>query len=157
MQARTFHLILALLTAASAGCATAQRAPVDDASIEQEIRRLDAAVADALLRKDIQALEAMWAEDFTVNNPRNTVTRGRAQVIALVRNGAIDYSSFRLEIEAILIRGETVVVMGNETVKPIGNAPLAGQTVRRRYTHIWMKRNGEWRLTARHANVVFPG
>ena len=58
------------------------------------------------------------------------------------------------EIETMLFHGDTVIVMGQETVTPVGKAPFAGQTVRRRYTHFWMKRGGDWLLTARHANVI---
>jgi ketosteroid isomerase-like protein len=135
------------------GGAPAQGADQQGA-IETEIRRLDRAEADGLLHKDLAALERIWAEDFTVNNPRNSVSRGRDAVAALIRNGTIDYSSFVREIEAVLIHGETVIVMGSETVAPVGKAPFAGQTIRRRYTHFWMRRDGEWRLTARHANVI---
>jgi len=123
-------------------------------AVETEIRRLDRAEAEGLLHKDIAALERIWAEDFTVNNPRNSISRGSEAVVALIRNGTIDYSSFVREIEAVLIHGETVIVMGSETIAPVGKAPFAGQTIHRRYTHFWMKRNGEWRLTARHANVI---
>jgi ketosteroid isomerase-like protein len=28
------------------------------------------------------------------------------------------------------------------------------QTVKRRYTNIWMKKDGNWKLVARHANVI---
>jgi hypothetical protein len=44
--------------------------------------------------------------------------------------------------------------MGSETITPVGKAPFAGKTIKRRFTHFWMKRSGEWRLTARHANVI---
>jgi hypothetical protein len=44
--------------------------------------------------------------------------------------------------------------MGAETVRPIGKAPLAGQTVKRRFTNIWSREGGTWRLIARHANVI---
>jgi len=77
-------------------------------------------------------------------------------VVALIRNGTIDYSSFVREIETILFHGDVVIVMGAETITPVHKAPFAGQTVRRRYTHFWMRRGGEWRLTARHANVICP-
>jgi hypothetical protein len=43
--------------------------------------------------------------------------------------------------------------MGGETVKPKGKAPFPGQTVRRRFTNIWMKRDG-WQLTARQATII---
>jgi hypothetical protein len=31
---------------------------------------------------------------------------------------------------------------------------LKGQIVRRRFTHVWIKENGEWKLFARHANNI---
>jgi len=125
-----------------------------NSALEQEIRKLDMAEADAVLRSDLPALEKLWAEDFIVNNPGNEISKGRKEVVRLVRAGIIKYSSFVREAESVLLRGNTVIVMGLETVKPIGNAPGAGQTLRRRYTNIWMKRNGRWLLTARHANVI---
>ena len=77
-------------------------------------------------------------------------------MVALIRNGTIDYSSFARDIETILFHDNVLIVMGSETITPVNKAPFAGQTVRRRYTHFWMRRNGAWRLTARHANVVCP-
>lgn len=133
---------------------SAQNPPHD--SLERDIRRLDHAEAQGLLHRDSTALRKIWATDFTVNSPRNSITRGSDAVVALIRNGTIDYSSFVREIETILFHGNAVIVMGSETITPVNQAPFAGQTVRRRFTHFWMRRNGEWRLTARHANVVCP-
>jgi len=135
------------------GLVSGQSAKQNNA-LEQEIRKLDMAEADAVLRSDLPAMEKLWAEDFTVNNPGNEISKGRKEVVRLVRAGIIKYSSFVREAESVLLHGNTVIVMGLETVKPIGNAPGAGQTLRRRYTNIWMKRNGRWLLTARHANVI---
>lgn len=123
-------------------------------SLEALIRRIDASEAAGLLNRDSTALRKIWAHDFTVNNPRNSITRGSEEVIALIRNGIIDYSSFTREIETILFHGNTVIVMGSETLTPVNRSPFAGQTVRRRFTHFWMQRGGEWRLTARHANAI---
>ena len=131
------------------------QSPAQD-SLEALIRRLDHAEAQGLLRRDSTALRKIWASEFTVNNPRNSITRGSEAVIALIRNGTIDYSSFERDIETILFHGDVVIVMGSETITPANKAPFAGQTSRRRYTHFWMLRNGEWRLTARHANLVCP-
>lgn len=146
MAAISFYLI-------SVSSAAAQ-SPQD--SIETLIRGLDRAEAEGLLNRDSTALRKIWADDFTVNNPRNSITRGSGEVVALIRNGTIDYSSFVREIETILFHENTVIVMGLETIKPVNKAPFAGQTIRRRFTHFWMLRNGQWRLTARHANVICP-
>jgi len=144
-------VVIFVLTGLVVGQSTKKRA-----ALEQEIRRLDAAEANGLLQKDAAALEKLWAEDFTVNNPRNSITHGRKEVLALIENGTIDYASFVRDIETILFHEDTVIVMGLETIKPVGKAPYAGQTVRRRFTHFWMKRGGKWLLTARHANVICP-
>ncbi len=106
-------------------------------TLEQEIRKLDLAEAEAILRKDFQALDKLCAKDFTVNNPRGEIIKGSESVKNLIRSGVINYASFVREIEAVLIYGKTVVTMGRETIVPNENAPQAGQTVRRRYTNIW--------------------
>ena len=121
-------------------------------TLEQEIRKLDLAEADAIMRGDFAALNKLLAEDFTVNNPRNEIVKGREAVFTLIRSGTINYSSFVREPETFLFYGNTVVVMGLETIKPTGTE----QTVRRRYTNIWMKKKGKWLLTARHANLICP-
>jgi len=131
----------------------AQNSKKPKATLEQKIRKLDLAGAEAVLRKDFGALDKLFAKDFTVNNPRGEISKSRETVKELIRSGAINYASFVREIEAVLIYGKTVITMGRETIVP-ENAPQAGQTVRRRYTNIWMKRNGKWLLTARHASVI---
>ena len=121
---------------------------------EGEVRKIDQAEAGAILRNDAAAAEAFYADDIVVNNPRYTVTNGKQALMALIKTGNIHYSSFFREIETVAFQGETAIVMGKETVKPDGNAPGAGQTILRRYTNIWMKRDGKWLLIARHANII---
>ncbi len=120
-----------------------------DVSVEREIRRLELAHADAVLRGDLAAMDKIWTKDFQVNNPFNGIDRADR-----IRTGAVTYSSFLREIESVQIHGNTVIVMGRETVVPKGNSPDAGKTINRRYTNIWMLRNGNWRLIARHASVI---
>ena len=146
-------LLATVVTLILTGSALGQSVKQNGA-LEQDIRRLDLAEADAIQRKDFAALNKLLAEDFTVNNPRNEIVKGREAVFALIRSGIVNYSSFVREPEAVLIYENTAVVMGLETIRPTGNAPGAGQTVRRRYTNIWMKKKGKWLLTARHASVI---
>jgi ketosteroid isomerase-like protein len=117
--------------------------------IEREIRKLDLAHADAVLRGDLVAMDKIWTRDFKVNNPFNEVDKADR-----IRSGAVTYSSFVRVPESIVIHGNTVIVMGREEVVPKGNSPGAGKTINRRYTNIFMKRDGRWRLIARHASVI---
>lgn len=139
-----------ILAVFALGSASAQSLK-QKAKIEQEIRRLDLAHAEAILRGDLAALDKLWTEDFKVNNPFNQIDRADR-----IRTGAVTYSSFTREPETVLVHGDTVIVMGRELVVPKGNSPDAGKTINRRYTNIWMKRSGKWRLVARHASVICP-
>jgi ketosteroid isomerase-like protein len=94
-----------------------------------------------------------------VNAPNNQVVIGKAAVLdTFVRAGVINFSSFERTMEFVRVDGDLVIIMGLETVKPLSDAPgaglLAGQTVNRRFTNIWKKEAGSWRLFARHANVI---
>jgi ketosteroid isomerase-like protein len=144
------RLILLAMACATVltGSASAQ-SPKRQATVEQEIRRLDLAHADAVLRGDQAAMDKLWTEDFIVNNPFNEIDKADR-----IRTGAVTYSSFVRVAESVVIHGETAIVMGRETVVPKGTSPEAGKTINRRYTNIWMKREGGWRLVARHASVI---
>jgi ketosteroid isomerase-like protein len=141
-------LLAVVLTVLVPGLVSAQSVK-QKAAIEQEIRRLDLAHADAVLRGDLAAMDKLWTKDFTVNNPFNEIDKADR-----IRTGAVTYSSFIREAESVLIHGDTVIVMGREIVVPKGDSPDAGKTINRRYTNIWMKRDGKWRLVARHASVI---
>lgn len=145
-------LLLVTISFIVAGSALGQSAKGNDA-IAQEIRKLDLKEADAVLRADFLTVEQLWAEDLTINNPFNEVVKASRGPI---RTGTLTYSSFVREIESVQIHADTVIVMGRETVVPKGDSPDAGKTIHRRYTNIWMKREGRWLLTARHASVVCP-
>ena len=106
-------LLVTAVTIFATSLVSAQSAKQNDA-LEQEIRKLDSAEADAILRSDLAALEKIWVEDYTVNNPGNEISKGRAEAVKLIRAGIIKYSSFVREIETILFHGNTVVVMGLE-------------------------------------------
>src|SRR5262249_10307540 len=112
------------------------------------------AEAAAVLASDVPTMEKLWTDDFTVNAPSNRVLKGKNDAIKAVKDGFLDYSSFERDVEAVLVHGDTVILMGHETVKPKGKAPFAGQTLRRRFTNIWMKRDGRWQLTARQATII---
>lgn len=117
--------------------------------IEIEVRKLDSLHAAAVLSGDLKEMDKYWTEDFIVTNPFNEIDRADR-----IRNGAVTYSSFQRIAEAVRVIDNTVIVMGKEIVVPKGKSPDAGKTINRRYTNIWMKRSGQWRLVARQASVI---
>jgi ketosteroid isomerase-like protein len=142
-------ILVAVTVTTILSCSALGQSAKQKAVIEQEIRRLDLAHAVAVLRGDQVAMDKLWTEDFIVNNPFNEIDKADR-----IRTGALTYSSFLRVAESVVIHGDTVIVMGREAVIPKGNSPDAGKTINRRYTNIWMKRKGKWRLVARHASVI---
>jgi hypothetical protein len=116
MQEKLMRLIYlaVVLTVFVSGSVSAQSVK-QKAKIEQDIRRLDLAHADAVLRGDLKALDKLWTEDFKVNNPFNQIDRADR-----IRTGAVTYSSFIREPETVLINGDTVVVNGPAKDLPKG-------------------------------------
>src|SRR5688572_14367668 len=155
MKPATMFPFLLLLLACAIVPAYAQ-VDADSANDEAAIRALQEQLRLGVLNRDSEALGRLWSEDFMVNSPFNQVAPNAAVVLDLMRQGLIHYTSFEVRIEHIRIDDDIAIVMGGETVQPTGSAPLAGQTVQRRFTHVWRRDDGEWRLIARHANNVIP-
>jgi ketosteroid isomerase-like protein len=128
--------------------------PESNGTLEAEIRNIDREEASAVLATDLPTLEKFWADDFTVNGPNNQILKGKTNALELVKSGVLDYASFEREQESVLLYSDIAIIMGLETVKPKGNSPFAGQTLRRRFTNIWMKQNDRWQLVARQATII---
>ena len=120
----------------------------------QEIRKLDQAAAKAVLEKDENAIARFFSKDSVKNNPRSGLTLGSAGVIGAGRSGIIDYYSFDRNIESVQIYGKTAIVMGNEVVVTKNHDGGPANTIRRRYTNVWMKIGKNWQIVARHANII---
>jgi ketosteroid isomerase-like protein len=129
-------------------------AQVDTTALREEIRTLDLAHADAIFNGNAEALDSLMDDDITVNHPTNRIVKEKKELLVLVRQGVIRYTSFERFPETFLFFNDMVVVMGKETVVPANEAPNAGTILQRRYTNVWIKRDGKWRLTVRHANNV---
>lgn len=137
------------------GCSTAML-PLQPPGTADEaaIRRLEERERVAVLYRDTEPLLQLWSEQLVVNAPSNQISADRAAVLSLIRQGLIHYSAFERRIERLRIDGDIAIVMGGETIQPTGNAQQTSPTVQRRFTHVWKKEAGVWRLVARHANTV---
>jgi len=121
---------------------------------ETQIRNLEQREARAILAKDTLTLfNELWAPEFIVNNPANIVVT-KQQVIKLLKSGKINYETFERTIEKIAILDHTAIVMGQEEMKPQGVTDNSGKKVIRRFTNVWLKRQGKWKMVARQATIA---
>ncbi len=119
------------------------------AAVLEAVSRIDT----ALLTDDRPAFAAALASDFSVNTPENRVAP-RAGVVARNAQGQIAYARYERTIDYAGLRGDMVVLMGEERVTPKGASPDAGKRVTRRFTDLWRQEDGRWRLTARQATIL---
>jgi hypothetical protein len=121
---------------------------------EELIRGLEQEERMAVLKGDTAKLfRELWSPGFIVNNPANMVVT-RPQIAELIRSGKINYESFERIIEKISVIDHTAIVMGREELKPQGETDNAGKQVVRRFTNVWVRQQGKWKLAGRQATIV---
>jgi hypothetical protein len=128
----------------------------NNAKTEGEIRKLEQMVVMAILNADTNTLKQVWAPEFLVNNPRNDISANRKAVLQIQKSGMIDYSTFERVIEQMQFQKDIVITMGHETFVSRNDTPgaKAGQTYKRRFTNIWIKKKDNWQQIARHASII---
>jgi ketosteroid isomerase-like protein len=123
-------------------------------STELTIRNLEQQECKAALEKDTITLRRLWANEFTVNSPANRVVTGGKNTLDRPVINQADNMSFTRVIEHVMLKGDYAIVMGHEVVVPKGTSAVAPIPVKRRYTNVWMMEEGQWKLFARHANII---
>lgn len=143
-------LSVALLSAGLLGAAEKTESP------KVLVPRLDAELAQAVLRGDRAALERLLDDDFVVTHPGGGINE-RAAVLDRTQKGQTRYTSYEQKVERIRVWNDIAVTVGSETVVPdVAGRLDRGQTVPRRYTHVWRRGPRGWRLSVRHASLVPP-
>ena len=126
------------------------RAQASDTTV---IKDLELKMKTAVLQHDTAAFFELFAPEALVNNPLNMVAT-LPTLKQLMRAFSISYSSYDVVTEKIVIVENIAMSMGQEVVVPKDNANHLGKTVTRRYTNIWMKRRGAWKMIGRQATEV---
>ena len=142
----------ATLLALTLICYTCHLSAQDNA-VETEIRRLEQLEVQAVLQKDSAMLLKLWDAKFTVNAPNNTINFGGKTTLdrPVLRQPR---ASFTREVEYVTIKEMFAFSMGSETVITNDSQNKPGQPIKRRFTNIWEKQPGGWKLVGRHANVI---
>jgi uncharacterized protein (TIGR02246 family) len=145
---RTFVTAVLALTATSIALGQEQSATASDrASVEETIRKLDNERIQAQIHADAKALDRIYAADFIGVGPSGTV-RTKPQVISDFTSGDLKFQSITTDEVQVRVYGDTAVETGLSTM--IGQDK--GKTVPRdtRFTRVWVKQQGQWRLVANH-------
>jgi len=152
---RRVCVIVAVLTTAT--IALGQRPTmkrVQMSSVEQVIRQVDHERIQAQIHADAVALDRIYAADFIGIGPSGRV-RSKPQVISDFTSGDLKFQSITTDDVQVRVYGNTAVETGLSTM----NGQDKGKTVPRdnRFTRVWVKQQGRWRLVANHySSLITP-
>jgi ketosteroid isomerase-like protein len=143
-------VVAVLVFTASASIALGQKQSArrdSKKSVDQAIRQLDHERIQAQIAADVLALERIYADDFIGIGPSGTV-RTKAQVISDFTSGDLKFQSITTDDVRVRVYGNTAVETGQSTM--IGQD--RGKAVPRdnRFTRVWIKQAGRWRLVSNH-------
>ena len=147
MLSRSYIAVLTL-TLISIALGQEQMANRDQrSSVEQIIRQLDNERIQAQISADAVALDRIYADDFIGVGPSGTV-RTKTQVISDFTSGNLKFQSITTDEVQVRIYENTAVETGLSTM--VGQDK--GKAVPRdtRFTRVWIKQHGRWRLVANH-------
>ena len=143
-------LVIAVLALALTSIVMAQEqstAGTQGNNIEQVIRQLDGERIQAQIGADTAALDRIYADDFIGVGPSGTV-RTKKQVILDFTSGTLKFQSITTDEVQVRVYENTAVETGLSTM----DGQDKGKTVPRntRFTRVWVKQDGRWRLVANH-------
>jgi hypothetical protein len=113
-----------------------------DAQIQKQIWVLEELECNALRKRDTAVLKKLWAHDFSFSGTNNGSASDQNMLLPY-------YAHFSRQNECLHIKGDVVFAMGYELVSQFSSDIKIGKPVKRRYTNIWEKKNGAWRLVGK--------
>jgi len=147
-------LLLAVLIVAPDALAVGQTKTAKRTQTEQvveQIRKLDQERIQAQIHADAAALDRIYADDFIGIGPSGTA-RTKPQVLADFTSHELTFQSITTDDVLIRVYGNTAVETGRTTT--VGQDK--GKVVPRdnRFTRVWVRRQGRWRLVANHYSTL---
>lgn len=114
-------------------------------SIEDQLIQLDKAWTRAELKGDKKAAGELVWDDFVGTTQRGEI-ENKTQYLASVATNAdmVESDDYK-----VTIHGKMAIMTHRATVKGVRNIQF-------RSTHIWMKRDGKWKIVAHHGSQISP-
>ena len=147
-------LCMAVLVLTVAPLTVAQKPSTRGTQRERDvaaIRKVDEQRIQAQIHADRVALDRIYAADFIGIGPSGTV-RAKPQVLSDFTSGDLKFQSITTDDVRVRVYGNTAVETGRSTM--IGEDK--GKVVPRdnRFTRVWVKQQGRWRLVANHYSTL---
>ena len=148
------HLAIAIVLLASAFGQSANQQNSENSSSEREVREAIEKYKTALLRRDVAALEKIWADDYVFVNASGEVLT-KQQRLANIKSGATALDSINEDENlAVRVYQNSAVTTNRVTIK----GQYSGQSVSGQYrsTMVWVKSSAGWQLVSNQLTGLPP-
>ena len=116
------------------------------ASVQNELIKLENDWNNALVKRDMAALNRVMADDWTFIDPDDGTIMTKAQALASIKSGETVLTSAVGDQWNVRVYGDAAVVLDRWTTKgQYKGMDVSGQY---RYTDTWVKKAGRWQCVA---------
>jgi ketosteroid isomerase-like protein len=146
-------LIMAILAMAMSSLALAQtsdKKATPSSKAQQDVMKVSDEIIEALGRTDVASLDRLYADDYIVTQSFGILSK--AQLMDAYKSGRLKYTSASDKDRSVRVYGDTAVTTGILMLK--GQNPKGDFTSNTRYTGVWVKQQGRWRLVAAQLSEI---
>jgi ketosteroid isomerase-like protein len=120
--------------------------------IHHEIDQLEDTWREAILHRNVAAMDALLSDDYTAITPSGTL-QSKEQTLDNLRNGTFRLSSIEVSDRKVRFYGHTALVTSRADVS--GVTPEGNLTGSYRYTRVYVRDNrGDWKIVSFEASRI---
>ncbi len=125
----------------------------NDAAAIRELGAIDATWNELRLKPDVAGLDKLLVDDWLLTHSDGRV-QTKVEYLEELKTRARANQAIRNEDVRTRIYAETGVVTGTSVQSGVNNGqPFSG---RFRFTRVWIRRDGAWRMVASHSSRIEP-
>lgn len=118
---------------------------------EQEVLKATQMLNEAsLIKKDRATMERVYGDDYVYNHSNGSIT-SKAQEIAEYMSSDLKWTAQKTDGLKVRMYGDVAVVTGVSTLTGSAKGYASGP---RRFTEIWVRRNGRWQTIGGQSTLV---
>jgi uncharacterized protein (TIGR02246 family) len=118
---------------------------------EQEVQKLSAQLDDAsLAKKDKATMQRLYADDYVYLHSNGRVNN-KSQEIAEYMSSDLNWTSHKISDSKIRMYHDVAVMTGTQTLTGTAKGYISGA---RRFTQLWVRRNGRWQTVGGQSTIV---
>lgn len=118
---------------------------------KKELTLLNQQYDSALINSDTARLNTIYASEFTYTTPEGQV-RNKSEQLINIASGGLNLEFGKSDEVAVSVYDSTAIVTGRFLGKGIFKENIID--IKERYTTVWIKKDGVWRLVTEQATFI---